>query len=174
MVTRGKPESMLLVSHTMGDHRASKTQLQLLLIACREGFSMARSAVLEAPKQTELIEQAPSQEQETTQYDKPGRKIGNPFMRGLSPEMLKNPFPLEFAEGSDSVEFALDKTMKTIIDGLGFESQKEWLDFAKQAWQWKEKASGRRKDAIAEHLLAKAGDDTELLEILRRKLEDRL
>lgn len=135
---------------------------------------MPRGAVLDGHKQTELIEQDPIQKQETTQDDKPNKKIGNPFMRGLSPEMLKNPFPLEFAEGSDSVEFALDKTMKTIIDGLGFESQKEWLDFAKQAWQWKEKASERRKDAIADQLLAKAGDDIELLEILRRKLEDRL
>lgn len=135
---------------------------------------MARAATLEAPRQTELIEQAPNQEPEITQDDKPSKKIGNPFMRGLSPEMLKNPFPLEFAEGSDSVEFALDKTMKTIIDGLGFETQKEWLDFAKQAWQWKEKATERRKDALADQILSKAGDDPELLEILRRKLEDRL
>lgn len=100
---------------------------------------------------------------------KPARK-GNALMKRLEPEFLSEPQPLEFAEGMMSDEFCFEKTCQTILEPLAFESEKEWVAFAKQAWHWQQQAETREKEAIALQVLDQIESDPKVLEILKEKL----
>lgn len=99
----------------------------------------------------------------------PGRKR-NPFMQGLSADFLSDPHPLEFIKELQSDEFAMEKCSKLIVEPLEFESEKEWLNFAKRVWEWSEGSEIRQKEALADELLAQATVDEELMRIVKSKL----
>lgn len=108
-------------------------------------------------------------EDSTEASNKPTRK-GNALMKRLEPEFLTDPQPLDFADGMMSNDFCFDKCSKTIIEPLGFGSEKEWLAFAKQAWHWQQQAETREKEAIANNVLHQIESDPKVLEILKEKL----
>lgn len=101
--------------------------------------------------------------------NKPTRK-GNALMKRLKPDYLSSPEPLDFADGMMSNEFCFEKTSKMILEPLAFETEKEWLAFAKQAWQWQQQAETREKEAIANSVLHQIESDPKVLEILKEKL----
>lgn len=107
--------------------------------------------------------------EETDSEEKPIRR-GNPLMKSLTPDMIKNPHELEFADGMMSDRFAWEKTNKTIVEALEFKTEKEWLDFAKAVWKWRQDAEKRQAEAAAEKLLAEASENPLLLELLKQKL----
>lgn len=108
-------------------------------------------------------------DESTEASNKPARK-GNALMKRLEPEFLSNPHPLEFAEGMMSDEFCFEKTCMTILEPLAFETEKEWVAFAKQAWHWQQQAETREKEAIVLQVLHQIESDPKVLEILKEKL----
>lgn len=106
---------------------------------------------------------------ESTEVSNKPRK-GNALMKRLEPEFLSNPQPLEFAEGMMSDEFCFEKTCRTILEPLAFETEKEWVAFAKLAWHWQQQAETREKEAIALQVLHQIESDPKVLEILKEKL----
>lgn len=95
---------------------------------------------------------------------------GNPLMNSLSSDFLSDPRPLEFADGMPSDEFAMEKCVRFVVEPLKFETEKEWLAFAKRVWTWAQQAEERHKAAAADELIARLGDDPELIGILKKKL----
>ena len=73
----------------------------------------------------------------------------------LTPEMIQEPYSVDFADGMDSYDFAREKCSRQIIDPLKFPNEKEWLAFAKDCWGWKESKLDREAEAEADHLLEK-------------------
>lgn len=107
---------------------------------------------------------------ESTETSNKPVRTGNTLMKRLKPEFLSDPQQLGFAEGMMSDEFCFEKTCKTILEPLAFETEKEWIAFAKQAWDWQQQAETREKEAIANSLLHEIEGDPKLLEILKEKL----
>ena len=99
------------------------------------------------------------------------KKRTNPWMHKLSAQMIADPFPLDFIDGMDSKEYALEKLRREVIAPLGFASQKDWLEFARQGWSWAENSSIREKQAEVNSLISRIEDDPELIQLLRDKLE---
>lgn len=97
-------------------------------------------------------------------------KRGNPLNYAISSDYLSNPRPLEFANGLRSDEFAMEKCAKVILEPLSLETEKEWLNFAKQVWTWAQEAEYRKKEALADELISKAMTDEELLRIVKSRL----
>lgn len=94
------------------------------------------------------------------------------FMRVLHPDYLTDPHPLDFADGMDSREFALEKTSRMIVKPLGFASEKEWIGFATEAWDWYEAEELRRKQqAIRDFLNSEIEGDAAMIDFLRDQLE---
>lgn len=110
-------------------------------------------------------------DESTESSNKPARK-GNALMKRLEPEFLSNPQPLDFAEGMMSDEFCFEKTCRTILEPLAFETEKEWIAFAKLAWHWQQQAETREKEAIATQVLQQIQNDPKLVEILKEKLSN--
>lgn len=108
-------------------------------------------------------------DESTEGSNKPARKV-NPGVQRLKPEYLLDPQPLDFADGMMSNDFCFDRCSRTIIERLNFETEKEWLAFAKQAWHWQQQAETREKEAIATQLIQQAQNDPKVLEILKEKL----
>lgn len=115
--------------------------------------------------------QATSPVVEATDEDKPRR--GNPLMRKLEPEMLRNPYPIDLLNGKslDSDQLCYSRCASFIFEPVGLKSEKECIEFAKNVWKWMGAAETRRREELAEELLAKATEDPKVLEILREKLE---
>lgn len=108
-------------------------------------------------------------DESTEASNKPARK-GNALMKRLEPGFLSNPQPLDFAEGMMSDEFCFEKTCRTIVEPLAFETEKEWVAFAKLAWHWQQQAETREKEAIALQVLSQVENDPKLLEIMKEKI----
>lgn len=107
------------------------------------------------------------------------KKRGSPFMYALTPEMIQEPYPLDFADGMDSYDFAMEKCRRLICGPLKFKSQKEWLEFAKSVWGWVESASDReaklQADQLVERiksLIAETQDNPKLNQLIKEKLAD--
>ena len=105
------------------------------------------------------------------------KKRGSPFMYSLLPEMVTDPYPLEFADGMDSYDFAMEKCRRTIVAPLKFKNQKEWLDFAKSVWVWVESTDEREIKAQADqlaqriqYLIAETQSNPLLNQLLKEKL----
>lgn len=109
---------------------------------------------------------------EASEEDKPKR--GNPMMRKLEPEMLRNPWPIDLPSGKsiDSDQLCYSRCASFIFEPVGLKTEKECIDFAKNVWRWMAAAENRRREELAEELIAKAAEDPKLLEILRAKLEE--
>ena len=97
----------------------------------------------------------------------------------LIPEMVQQPYPLDFADGMDSYDFAMEKTRRQIIDPLKFPNEKEWLAFAKDSWGWTENTSDRKTKAQANHLLERiknliveTQDNPKLNQLIKDQLAD--
>ena len=137
---------------------------------------MPRTAVLSKDNQTNgsIIEPDSSEPNGNNGSEK---KRSNPFMYGLTPEMIEEPYPLDFADGMDSYEFALEKFRRLICVPLKFKSQKELLDFAKAEWQWIETASDRETKTQAEQMIDKVKNwiaETQDNPKLNQLIKDRL
>ena len=107
------------------------------------------------------------------------KKRSNPFMYGLTPEMIESPYPLDFADGMDSYDFALEKFRRLICGPLKFKSQKDLLDFAKAEWQWIETASERETKVQAEQMveriknwIAETQENPKLNQLIKEQLAD--
>lgn len=107
--------------------------------------------------------------EELDSSDKPAKR-GNPLMRSLNPEMLKDPYELDFADNMMSDEFTWEKTNKQIFEPLGLNSEKECIDHAKASWKWREGAAKREAEAIADKLLVEAASNPFVKEVLKKKL----
>lgn len=108
--------------------------------------------------------------EDATEANKPNRK-GNSLMKRLEPDFLSNPHPLEILDGIMSDHFCFEKCSKLIAEQLEFQTEKEWLAFAKQVWHWQQEAETRRKEVAAAAILQQIESDPKLLEILKQKLQ---
>ena len=106
-----------------------------------------------------------------------GKKRGSPYMYSLLPQMVSDPYPLDFADGMDSYDFATEKCRRLIVSPLKFKSQKEWLDFAKSTWAWVESASDREAKVQADQLvqriqelIAETQENPKLNQLIKEKL----
>jgi hypothetical protein len=82
--------------------------------------------------------------------------------------MITDPHELDFADGMKSNEFAWEKTSRQILEPLGFETEKEWLDYARAVWKWKTEAQARDIERQASRILTEA--NPQLIEALKQKL----
>jgi len=101
--------------------------------------------------------------------DKPARK-GNLILRSLNRTMITEPQELDFADGMMSNEFAWEKTTRQILEPLGINTEKEWLDYCKAVWKWHADKEKRETEAAADRILAEASENPLLLEILQQKI----
>lgn len=124
---------------------------------------MAATATLNGGKQQVI----PSTESEE---EKPKR--GNPLLKKLEPEMLKNPYPMELLGGRmiDSDQLCYQRAASFVFEPLEFKSEKECVEFAKGVWAWINSAEERRQDQAAENLLAQAQEDPRILAKLKAKI----
>ena len=90
------------------------------------------------------------------------------LMRVVSPDMVSNPHPLDFADGMDSREFVLEKCFKLILEPLEFATEKEWLKFAQEIWDWAEAAELRQKQALVDSFISSI--DESALDILKERV----
>lgn len=123
----------------------------------------------EKPK---ISEPATTKETEDSeQSEKKGRLT---LLKKLEPEMLSNPYPVELPGITSSDEFCLEKCSQFILEPLGgaIATVKEWLDFARSCWQWRDQAEERRLESTADDAIARLQEDPRLLEIVRQKLAD--
>lgn len=109
-------------------------------------------------------------EQEETEA-KPKRS-GNPLMKVISPDMLSNPYLLDFMDGMMSNEFCYEKANKQLLQPLAFKTEKEWLAFCKEVWSWNQSAEIRESEAIANQFLSQYQDNPKVIEVLKQKLSD--
>ncbi|OKH23351.1 hypothetical protein [Chroogloeocystis siderophila] len=101
------------------------------------------------------------------------KRSGNPLMKVISPDMLSNPYPLDFMDEMMSNEFCYEKANKQLLQPLGFKTEKEWLAFCKQVWIWSESAQERESEAIANQFLSQYQNNTKIIEVLKQKLSER-
>lgn len=101
--------------------------------------------------------------------DKPVRR-GNPLMRTLTPDMIKSPHKLDFADGMMSNEFAWEKVSKQILEPLGITTKKEWMDLNDSVWTWHSNKAIREAEFEADEILEKAAENPILLDILKKKI----
>lgn len=101
--------------------------------------------------------------------DKPARR-GNPLMRTLTPDMIREPHKLDFADGMMSNEFAWEKVSKQILEPLGITTKKEWMDLNDNIWTWHSNKAVREAEFEAEEILAKASENPLLLDVLKQKI----
>lgn len=87
----------------------------------------------------------------------------------LEPEMLNDPYPINYEGVQDSSEFCLEMCYQRILGPLGdaIPTEKDWLDFARAAWQWKEEAEERRVQIAAANEMAKLQEDPKLFEAVK-------
>lgn len=102
----------------------------------------------------------------------------NPWVRKINPTMIENPYPLDFLDGMDSYSFVREKTRRELIGPGGFRNQRDWIEFAKQAWIWAETMSNREAwhevDGLIsslENLLAKVEPNSELAQRAKDRIE---
>ena len=139
---------------------------------------MARTAVLTKDNQTN--DSTPESDlNESNGNNGTEKKRGSPFMYALSPEMIQEPYPLDFADGMDSFDFAREKCRRSICGPLKFKSQKEWLKFASSVWEWVESASDREAKIQAnqlveriKNLIAETSDNPKLNQLIKEQLAD--
>lgn len=96
---------------------------------------------------------------------------GNVMMRPITPEMYDDPQPLDFADEWDSREFTWEKCFRLILEPLKFKTEKDWLSFASEVWDWMEAEELRRKQAIVKDILATYHDDEVILRMLKDEVE---
>lgn len=104
----------------------------------------------------------------------------SPFMRRITREMIIEPSPLDFIDGMNSREFALERSCRAILRDR-FESQREWLDFAQEMWDWELGTTDRENAVKVAGLIAKvrsilfqkAGNE-KVVEEFKRKLTSEL
>lgn len=87
----------------------------------------------------------------------------------LEPEMLSDPYPIDYPGVEDSSEFCLEMCLQRILGPLGdaIPTEKDWLDFARAAWQWKEQSEERRVQIAAANEIAKIQEDPKLYEAVK-------
>lgn len=107
--------------------------------------------------------------EDSTEATKSNRR-GNSLMKRLEPEFLSNPHPLDILDGMMSDDFCFEKCSKLITEQLECETEKDWLAYAKQVWQWRIKAETRKKEEIANTVLQQIKSDPLLLEIIKKDL----
>ena len=105
------------------------------------------------------------------------KKRSNPYLHALLPQMISDPYPLDFADGMDSYDFAMEKCRRLIISPLKIKTSKAWLEFSKSTWGWVESASDREARAHADQLvkqiqdlIAETEEDPKLNQLIKEKL----
>lgn len=122
-------------------------------------------------KATKPVEVQIETEEEQEEQEEP-KKSKLTLLKKLEPEMLSNPYPVDLPGISQSDEFCLEKCNQFILEPLAdaIANEKDWLDFARAVWQWRNQAEERRIEAMADDLIARAEEDPRILGILREKL----
>ena len=106
-------------------------------------------------------------QEKKSQTDKRNTR-GYILMRVISPDMFNSPHPLDFADGMDSREFVLEKCSKLILEPLEFATQKEWIRFAEEVWDWAEAAELRQKQALVDSFINSI--DEASIDILKERI----
>lgn len=117
-------------------------------------------------------------EQNNTEELNGSEKKRNAYnMRALKPEMVSDPYPLDFADGMDSLTYAMERCRQVIIDPLRFKSVKEYLEFCKQSWLraediWDKEAEGEasKVEQEVQKLLAKTEGRAKLNQLVKEKV----
>lgn len=115
------------------------------------------------------LESAAVQEEEDMQSDgeSRGSRGGlNPYMLRLTPEMIATPHLLELKRGGtvDSFEFALAKLDNLIAKPLGFNSEEEWLLFARRLFPYRQRQEELRAEEQANKILEDLKDNPVMLQ----------
>lgn len=123
----------------------------------KERAKSTKMTVEEKPKKAKPVEVEP-EENETRLT----------LAKRLEPEMLNNPYPVDYPGLEDSAEFCLEKIYRTIVDPLGdaMPTEREWLDLARRAWQWRNQVEERNLRAAAKSMYARAQEDPRLWEMM--------
>lgn len=120
-----------------------------------------------------VVEEKPVEAQavETKEEEQESKKKIS-LLKKLEPEMLLRPYSIEMPGIADSEEFCLEKHSQFILEPLGeaIQSEKDWLDFARATWQWREQAEERRLESTADDAIARLQEDPRVLEIVKQKL----
>ena len=91
-------------------------------------------------------------------------------MRKLDPEMLTDPYPLDFADGMMSDSFCYEKAFKEFIKPLEIKSKDEWLNFCKEIWEWAEEAENREIEARVDEFMKQVELDPVIADRLRQRM----
>ena len=100
----------------------------------------------------------------------------NPYMLRLTPAMVTHPHLIEVKRGSavDSFDFALAKLDSTIVRPLGFNSEEEWLTFARQLFPYRQRQEQLRSEEQANKILQDLGDNPVMLQRVAQLAAERL
>lgn len=125
-----------------------------------------------ARKSKMVVEEKPVEQAVENQEEQESKSKKFSLLKKLEPEMLLNPYPIEMPGIADSEEFCLEKHSQFILEPLAdaIRSEKEWLDFARATWQWREQAEERRLESTADDAIARLQEDPRVLEIVKKKL----
>lgn len=87
----------------------------------------------------------------------------------LEPEMLSDPYPIDYQGVEDSSEFCLEMCYQRILGPLGeaIPTENDWLDFARAVWQWRDQSEERRVQIAAANEIAKIQEDPKLYEAVK-------
>lgn len=102
----------------------------------------------------------------------PRNKLGNLLLRLITADMYLTPHPLEFTNEFDSREFCLEKGYRLLLEPLEFQSEKQWLDYAREVWEWNESQELRRKESIVRDILATYQNDDDIMKMLKEQIDD--
>lgn len=117
-------------------------------------------------------------EEELPSEEKAEEKKGivNPYMQKLTPEMLSAPYPVEVTRGRiiSSVDLALGKLEQSVTRSLNFETEEEWLNFARMLFPYRRREEERRTEEQADALLQHVKGKPLLLQCLIQRLNAEL
>lgn len=129
-------------------------------------------------KETALSTDRDERELEAQNSDRDGEetktaRLPSPYTHPLKPEMWSDPYPFEFASGTNSREFVLERISKAIIKQLRPKNAEEWAEITDEAWNWFEAEEARRKQILLEKVItSEVEGDSNLIDYLEERIRE--
>lgn len=144
-----------------GNHMASRTKTRnttpvVKLEGLMSTTPSTQNGVVDPPVESSQVPSTP-QDGET---EKPA--IRNPFFRGLKPEYIRNPFPLDFANNMSSDVFCYAKLVRSIIKPMELTDKQEYMQFIEKAWKYFEEETKREAKLQAREMIQDLINDPHL------------